>query len=182
MSRSYKFWDQEKLYFVSFATVNWNDVFTRPLYKDIVVASLNYCSEKKGLEVYAWCIMTNHVHLIIGSHSEPLEAIMRDLKKHTSKTILKAITENPQESRRDWILWHFARAGRNNQNNKDYQFWQQNNQPILLDSNFLIEQKLHYLHQNPVEAGIVSEPEHYNYSSAQDYADSKGPVKIILLE
>ena len=182
MSRNYKFSDQEKLFFVSFATVNWIDVFTRPVYKDIVVESLHYCTEHKGLEVYAWCIMTNHVHLIIGSNQEPLEAIMRDLKKHTSKTILKVIAENPQESRREWMLWHFARAGKQNANNKDFQFWQQHNQPTELNTNFLLDQKLHYLHQNPVEAAFVNEPEHYLYSSALDYAGGQGMLKVILLE
>jgi putative transposase len=182
MSRNYTFSDQKKLYFVSFATVNWIDVFIRPVYKEIVVDSLNYCIAQKGLEVYAWCIMTSHVHLIIGSHGEPLEAIMRDLKRHTAKTILKAIAENPQESRKDWMLWHFGRAGKSNANNKDYQFWQQNNHPLILDSNFLLDQKLQYLHQNPVEAGIVAEPEQYLYSSAGAYAGGKGMVKLTLLE
>ena len=67
MSRNYKISNEDKLYFLSFSTVNWIDVFIRPVYKDLVVDSLNYCIAHKGLEVYAWCIMTSHVHLIIGS-------------------------------------------------------------------------------------------------------------------
>ena len=95
MSRNYKIRDQEKLYFISFATVNWIDVFIRPVYKDIVIESVKYCIDKKGLEIYAWCIMTSHVHLIIGSQKNRIEDIIRDLKRHTSKTILKKISENP---------------------------------------------------------------------------------------
>ena len=182
MSRNYKIRDQEKLYFISFATINWIDVFIRPLYKDIVVNSLNYCIASKGLEVYAWCIMSSHVHLIIGSQGERMEAIIRDMKKHTAKTILKAITENPEESRREWMLWMFGRAGKNNSNNTTYQFWQQHNQPIELNTNFLIDQKLHYIHQNPVEAGFVREPEDYLFSSAGDYAGKNGMVSVILVE
>ncbi|WP_335682979.1 transposase [Pontibacter actiniarum] len=106
---------------------------------------------------------------------------MRDLKKHTSKTILKAIADNPQESRKEWMLWMFERAGRLNSNNQTFQFWQQHNQPIELNSNSLIEQKLDYIHQNPVEAGFVWEPQNYPYSSAIDYAGEKGMVDIILL-
>ena len=86
MSRKYKFYNPQGVYFVSFATVNWIDVFTRPQYKNTVVDSLNYCIEEKGLVVYAWVIMSNHVHLVIATVKEPLENILRDLKKHTSKT------------------------------------------------------------------------------------------------
>src|ERR1051325_3534667 len=128
MSRRYKFRDQDKLYFVSFATVNWIDVFTRLLYKNIVVESLNFCTKIKGLEIYAWCIMTNHVHLIIGSQKEKLENILRDLKRHTSRELLDSIERNIQESRKEWMLWMFKRAGRKNPNNEKYQFWLQHNQ------------------------------------------------------
>lgn len=127
--------------------------------------------------------MSSHIHLIIDSKGiNKLEDIVRDLKKHTSKTILKVITQNPQESRKEWMLWMFERAGKRNVNNKKYQFWQQHNQPIELTSNLLMEQKLNYIHQNPVEAGFVKEPQDYPYSSAIDYAGGKGMVKLIYLE
>ncbi|WP_317125588.1 transposase [Rufibacter latericius] len=96
MSRHYRIHDQSKLHFVSFSTVHWVDVFVRPVYKEILVDSFNYCIQHKGLEVYAWCIMTSHVHAILGTTGQnPLEGIIRDLKKHTAKTILKAIADNP---------------------------------------------------------------------------------------
>ncbi|WP_187264063.1 REP-associated tyrosine transposase [Pontibacter beigongshangensis] len=179
MSRNYKIRDQSQLHFLSFATVNWIDVFTRSAYKDVVAGSLNYCIRHKGLEVYAWCIMSNHVHLIISSQGDNQSNIIRDMKKHTAKTIIKEIAENPQESRREWMLWIFERAGKRNSNNTTYQFWQQHNQPIELNSNFLIDQKLDYIHNNPVEAGFVREPHDYPYSSAIDYAGGKGLVEII---
>ena len=182
MSRKYKFRDPDKLYFVSFSTVNWIDVFTRTLYKDIFVESLKFCIRIKGLEIYAWCIMSNHVHLIIGSRMEKLENILRDLKRHTSRQLLDAIEGNIQESRKEWMLWMFERAGRKNPNNKKYQFWQQHNQPIVLDTNEIMQQKLNYIHDNPVKAGFADEPQHYPYSSAIDYAGGKGLVPVILLE
>lgn len=119
MSRKYKFRNPEGIYFVSFATVNWIDVFTRPIYKDIVVESINYCIEEKGLIVYAWVIMSNHVHLAIQTEKEPLGNILRDLKKYTSKKIISEIENNPQESRKGWMLWMFQRAGQRNSNNQD---------------------------------------------------------------
>jgi REP element-mobilizing transposase RayT len=104
MSRNYKIRDQSRLYFISFATVQWIDALTRPIYKDIIVDSIKFCIKEKGLEVYAWCIMTNHVHLIIGSIKNKMEDIIRDLKRHTSKSILLGIEENPIESRKEWLL------------------------------------------------------------------------------
>ncbi len=79
------------------------------------------------------------------------------------------------------MLWMFERAGRRNPNNTTYQFWQQHNQPIALWSNELMDQKLQYLHRNPVEVGWVEEPEHYLYSSARDYAGLKGLVEVKLI-
>lgn len=182
MSHKYKFRDQNKLYFVSFATVAWVDVFTRRIYKDIIIDSLHYCMEHKGLELYVWCIMTNHVHLIIGTHQHTLEAIMRDLKRHTSKQVLQAIQDNNQESRKEWIIWIFKRAGQRNPNNSQFQFWQQGNHPIELSDRYRMQQKLDYIHYNPVEAGFVAQPEEYLYSSARDYAGIKGLLDIWLIE
>ncbi|RWY55451.1 REP-associated tyrosine transposase [Mucilaginibacter gilvus] len=181
MSSNYKFRDQECLYFITFSVVRWIDVFTRREYKDILVESLKFCTKNKGLELYAWVIMSNHVHLIIGTKGEPMQNILRDIKRHTSKQLTKAIADNHQESRRDWLLWFFEREGRLNPNNETYQFWQQGNHPIELWSNYVIDQKLDYLHNNPVVAGWVDEPEHYLYSSARDYAGGKGLIDILFL-
>lgn len=76
----------------------------------------------------------------------------------------------------------FERAGKRNTNNKKFQFWQQHNQPVELSSTFLMEQKLNYLHQKPVDAGFVREPTDYVYSSAIDYAGGKGMVEVVFIE
>ena len=133
--------------------------------------------------------VSNHVHLIIRTRKEPLEGIMLDLKSYTSREILKSIKENPQESRREWMIWiacpdnsGVERAGKKNPNNKTSQFWQQNNHPIELGREpFDIQQSLDYIHNNPVEAGILSKAEEYNYSSAMDYAGEKGLVNVEML-
>ena len=182
MSRAYKFNDADGVYFISFATVGWIDVFTRRQYKDIVVDSLRYCQNEKGLELFAWCIMSNHLHLIArAKEGQQLQHIIRDLKKYTSKQVLKAIEDNPQESRKEWMLSIFRRAGEYNSNNTHYQFWQQDNRPIVLWSSAVFDQKLDYLHYNPVEAGYVDEPEDYIYSSARDYSGIKGLLDVELL-
>jgi REP element-mobilizing transposase RayT len=172
MSRKYKIRDQSALHFVTFTVIHWLDVFIRREYRDIFLESIRYCQANKGLEVCAYCIMSSHIHMIIGRHGDPnIEHIIRDIKKFTSTKIIEAIRNNPQESRKELFLWLFERAGKRNNNNTIYQFWQQNNQPIELRSNEFIEQKLNYIHNNPVEAGIVLSPEEYLYSSAINYAN-----------
>ena len=103
-----------------------------------------------------------------------LTDILRDFKKFTSKSLLKAIAENPQKSRKEWMLSHFITE-------KGQQFWQRDNQPIELWSNAVIDQKLQYFHQNPVEEGYVFKAEDYLYSSAIDYAGGKGLLDVILI-
>ena len=140
-------------------------------YRDIFLDSIRYCQKHKGLEVCAYVIMPSHVHMIIGRHGdESLEGIIRDIKKFTSVKIIQAIADNPQESRKELLLWLFERAGTHNKNNTRFQFWQQDNQPIELGTDEKSYQILDYIHDNPVKAGIVRYPEHYLYSSAVNYA------------
>jgi len=75
MSRNYKFLNPEGVYFVSFAVVEWLDVFTRNEYKTILIDSLRFCQQNKGMEIFAWCIMTNHMHLIFRSADEKIDYI-----------------------------------------------------------------------------------------------------------
>jgi REP element-mobilizing transposase RayT len=136
MSRKYKIQDQDKLYFVTFTVIHWLDVFIRRAYKDIFLDSLRFCQKNKGLNLCAYCIMSSHVHLIIGrTGGQPIEGILRDLKKFTSVKIIEAIKENPLESRKELFLWIFERAGKNNPNNVRYQFWQQHSHPLEINSN-----------------------------------------------
>lgn len=181
MSRNYKFHDQEQAYFVTFTTVGWVDVFTRDVYREIMLDSMKYCIDNKGLVVYAWVIMTNHVHLIMGTSNKPMYDILRDLKSYTSRHIRKALESNQQESRKEWMKYLFTRAGFENNNNYDWQLWQQHNHPIELNTAELAEQRLNYLHENPVRSGFVSRPEDYLWSSARNYCGEQGLLDVVFL-
>ena len=157
--------DQNAMYFLTFTIVGWIDVFTRKEYRLEIVDSLNYCISEKGLKVYAWCIMSNHIHLIASAREGyRLSDIIRDFKKYTAKSILKKIELEP-ESRREWMLNQFQFAGRKLNRIKKYKFWKDDNHAIELDS-LMMEERLTYLHNNPVETMIVEEAEHYVFSSA----------------
>ena len=143
----------DELYFVTSTVVDWIDIFTRPKYKHIILESLAYCQEKKGLRIYAWVLMSNHLHMIVSSGTEATASdILRDFKKFTSKRIMAELETDPQESRRELIYLH----------------------------DFFL-QKLNYIHNNPVKQEIVARQEDYLYSSAVSYAGDKGLLEVILV-
>lgn len=132
MARKYTITDNEQFYFVTFTVVDWIDVFTREEYRNVFIDSVRYCQAEKGLILGAWCIMTNHIHMILGTNgANELQDIIRDMKSFTSRHIRKYMENNPFESRKQWILEILKKAGTNKSNNKDYQFWQQNNLLVL---------------------------------------------------
>lgn len=155
----------EEVNFVTLTVIDWIDVFTRRVYNDILIQNLDYCRKHKGLQIFAFVLMTNHLHLIVKS-DQPLPAILRDFKTYTSKELVKSIAINPNESRKKWMMDFFNKAGEANNLNKNHQFWQNGNHPVALYSHKVIDQKLDYIHENPVRAGFVDEPAKYYYSSA----------------
>lgn len=178
----YQIRNKDGIHFITFAVVEWVDAFSRREYCEIVLDSIRYCQKDKGLLLYSWCIMSNHLHMVVAAKNNDTSDILRDFKKFTSKRIIKAIQENPLESRRDWMLDIFAKAGAKNSRNKTYQFWRQDNHPVELYSNNFTDQKIQYIHNNPVKAGIVDRPEDYLLSSAKDYyTDREGLLEVVVL-
>lgn len=175
MSEKYKIQDQEKIFFITFAVVHWVDVFTRRQYQDLVVKSLPYCQREKGLEIYAWCIMSNHLQ-------HPRQDIIRDFKKYTSVALVRAIASNERESRKTWLLKIFKMAAASSNKHQKYRFWQNQYHPVELSDNDKQQRCLDYIHNNPVEAGMVREPEQYVYSSATDYSGGKGLLAVKFIE
>lgn len=178
MSRKHKFNNPTAAYFVSFATVYWLDVFTRQVYFSILENAVEYCRAEKGMEVFAYCFMPSHIHFVFRSGNEDPSGLLRDFKGYTARKLIKEIEENPQESRKEWLLWMMEKAGKKKSNVQKRQFWQQHNKPIELWSSRVIKQKIEYIHNNPVEAGFVTNPIDWKYSSARNYADDETILKI----
>jgi putative transposase len=182
LSPGYKIRDQKAPYYVTFRVVYWVDIFSRKIYRDIFIDSLKFCQKEKGLNVYAYVIMTNHIHLILSSPGGNLSNIIRDLKSYTAKTIIEAADVNT-ESRRKWMRALFNFAGKKNKRNTEFQFWRQDNHPVELITKAFTEEKLNYIHNNPVQAGFVSKPEDWIYSSASNYAAGiENILEVILIE
>jgi len=178
MSTSYQIVEQNELHFVTFQIIHWIDIFTRQLYRDIVIDNLRFCQQNKGLEIYAFVIMSNHIHLILRSPDNKLSNIIRDFKSFTSKKIITAIHEIT-ESRKKWLINLFELKTKKHQRNDQFQVWTHDNHAEILYQNQFIDQKVRYIHNNPVRAGIVIHPEDYLYSSARSYAGFEGVLEII---
>jgi REP element-mobilizing transposase RayT len=174
----YRITDQYATYFMTFTAVGWVDIFTRRQCCQILLDSFNYCKANKGLILYAYVIMGSHLHLMASAAqgSSGMSAIVRDYKTYTAKRILEWMKDNFKESRRDWLEIVFAYHGKFNSNNQQYQVWQQHNRPMQCVTPRFTLQKLNYIHNNPVVAGIVDRPEDFRYSSARNYLGRKDVV------
>ena len=178
MGEAYQIQNQDGVYFLTFQVVGWADVFSRKIYRDILLESLKYCRESKGMLLYAYVIMTNHMHAIMQSGNGDLSELVRDFKKFTSKRILKEIRVNKEESRKKWLEMIFSYHAKFNKRVEERQLWTHENHAVELDDNEMKDSRLDYIHNNPVVAGWVENPYDYLYSSARNYANMWSLIEI----
>ena len=184
MSTNYRITDDTKPHFLTLTLVEWVDLFTREKYKQTIIESLKYCIEEKGLVLNAYVIMSNHLHLIAKVKNEGLSLtdIIRDMKRFTANKMYKALKSDDKESRRNWLLWIFESQGKKSNSNKNSKIWRHENHPVILDTNEIVEERLNYIHENPVKAGICYTAEDYVYSSAGVYAGGQGVLDVDFLD
>lgn len=178
MGEAYQIKDQEMPYFLTFQVVGWADVFTRKKYRDFILENLSFCRKQKGLFLFGYVIMSNHIHLVVQQKDGQLSSWVRDFKKFSSKKLLKMIAEIPEERRKEWFKMIFEYHAKYNKRNVDIQFWTHENHAVELHNVDMIESRMNYIHENPVRAGIVENAEDYLYSSARDYSGMKGLIEI----
>ena len=148
------------------------DVFTRKTYSYIIIECLKYCQANKGLEIYSWVIMSNHIHLIVKSKEGKLSDIIRDFKKHPAKKIIEAIESNKKESGQKWLLWLLKKDG-------NIWFWEEGYHREEVFTKDFFDSKANYIHLNPVRAGIIEKEEEYLLSSCGDfYGVRKGALDL----
>jgi REP element-mobilizing transposase RayT len=176
--------NQHACHYITFNTVDWVDVFIKPIYKRIIANTLNDLIATRGLTVFAWCLMTNHLHLLLqAKDGTGLSMIERDFKRITTTHILEAM-DIEQELRRDWMLGRFEHFSQSLKKIEKYQVWQSCSNPEFLDFKqpMKIKEYLAYIHDNPVRDKIVLLPDDYVFSSAGDYAGRKGPVHVTVID
>jgi len=152
-------------HFVTFTTIEWIDVFTKPEYFELLLESLRYCQEKLGLLVYGFVFMTNHIHLIIKAKDDhKLSKIIQSYKRFTTEKIKKIVSADSRKYISGLIKTSFYKREGSN-----FQIWQEYNYPEVIVSEDFFHSKLNYIHQNPVKKKYVRKPEDWKYSSANFY-------------
>ena len=184
MSSKYKFVDKAGIYFTTSTIVDWVDLFTRDIYRNILLDSLRYCQQNQGLRIHPWVLMPSHLHMICSAkEGHELGKTLRNCKAFTAMQLIDALIKHSHESRRKWILERFEKSGKASSINHRFQCWQHENHPFLLNNAITYGQRLNYLHENPVRAGFVTAPEYWQHSSAKEYlTDERGLLPLEILE
>ena len=144
------------------ATIHkWNNLLKDDESKDIIVDCLKFLVSENRVEVSAFVIMSNHVHIIW----QPLQhytltQIQTSFTTHTSKRIMKKLSESKPGLLEEIKV---------NKYDRKHQVWKRESLSVELFTEKIFMQKLNYIHQNPVAAGLVTNPEEYKYSSAKFY-------------
>lgn len=176
--------NQHACHYITFNTVDWVDIFVRPVYKYVIVDALNEFIAKRGLTIYGWCLMTNHLHLLLQAKDGiGLAMIERDFKRTTSTHILEAIEMEP-ELRRSWMMERFELSSQSLKKLEKYQVWQSCSNPEFVDFRqpLKLKELLNHIHDNPVRDRIVRMPEEYVFSSAVDYQGRRGLVNVKVID
>ncbi len=174
MSEHLKAHKEGMLYFCTLTVVGWADVFTRARNAQVIVESLAFCQANKGLELFAYGLMPSHLHMIARVQEGKLSDVLRDFKSYTAKRLLELIANEPGESRKEWLMRLFKEAAQETKQNQDLMFWQKTTHPIEITHLAMFDQKVEYIHNNPVNEGLVTLPEHYAWSSAHP----ESPLKM----
>ncbi len=150
--------------------VNWLPLFITAPRFDILVEALAYCRKEKALQIYAWVILDTHFHAILSAPD--LSRVLADLKRHTARRLIEQL----EEENCTWLLRQLRHARLPHKVESIHQVWQEGSHPQAMMSDAMVEQKLEYLHNNPVKRGLVAAPEHWRYSSAHEWLPGVIPV------
>jgi putative transposase len=170
MRSRYRVHERDQAHFITSTVVGWLPVFTTATRCDILVDSLRYCQTIKGLKIYAWTILDNHFHAIVGGAA--LTRAVADLKRHTARRVLEQL----EADRCEWLLERLRQLRHPRKVESEYQFWQEGFHPQAMVTDEIMMQKLEYLHNNPVKRGLVASPEHWRYSSAHEWLPGANPA------
>jgi len=176
MRTRYKIIENGQLYFITSTIIEWLPVFTRKSYFEILIDSLKYSRSDKGLKLFAYVIMDNHLHLI--GASDNLGRIIKEFKSHTAREIIKLA----EQDNKGWLLNQLVFYRQKHKSGSTHQVWQEGYHPQQISSEDMLRQKMGYLHHNPVRAGLAEKPEDWLYSSARNYAGLPAVLGIDQIE
>ena len=173
MRSRYKIYDKDSPYFITSTIIEWVPIFMSKTYFDILVSSIRYCQEHYGFAVYAYVILDNHFHMVC--RSIELSKVMQACKRHTTKKIIQQL----ETDKKMWTLNLLSYYKKKHKTGSEHQLWQEGFHPQQITSDKMLNQKIEYIHHNPVRRGLVSKPEDWVYSSASDcILNRKGFIEL----
>ena len=179
MSRFKSYHVTGHLYFVTTTVVGRKRILTESPIARIVLESLKYLRRAERIRLYAYVVMPDHLHLIVlplqrGEKEQTISDLMRDFKKFTSKRIIEELTETGKTA----LLDFFSRSARGHKG-QSYKVWQDGFFDENICSQDFLNQKIQYIHHNPVRKGMVADPEEYVYSSAKSFVcEGEGALEL----
>jgi REP element-mobilizing transposase RayT len=176
--RPYRVYEHHRIHFITLTVIDWIDIFTRPTLAKIIVDALDYSRKDGQLEIYAWCLMSNHLHVVCCAGKDfRFGDVMRNFKSNTSKQLIQQI-KREGESRRSWMLPAFKHATAHLKRPQNFKVWKTGYHALTARDGNALWRMIFYTHNNPVKAGWVELPEDYMYSSARNYAGRKALIPI----
>lgn len=157
---------EETTFFVTTTVVGFTKVFPNDQYCDILIHNIKHYQRKYGFVIYGYVIMPTHFHWIVEVNPRLgfIHEIMRDLKKYVAWDVLDGLEKNKRDEMNR--IFETAAIGFKNQKRK---FWMERFDDVVIRNREMMIDKLEYIHNNPIKAGLVTAPEDYRYSSARNY-------------
>ena len=173
MARSrYHFGEAGFPHFLTCTVVGWLPVFTRPETVQILLDSWQFLQDQKRIALMGYVVLENHIHFIASAQNLPKE--VGDLESIMARRIIDYLSERHVRTLLEGLEYHKAR----HKGDRRYQLWQEGSHPKIIETEAIMRQKLDYIHDNPVKSGFVSDPTHWRYSSARNYAGIKALVSV----
>jgi putative transposase len=163
MRSSYKLSDKEGLYFITSSIVNWIPIFKTERFMKILIDSIKFCQENKELKIFAYVILFNHFHMLITC--KDIRHTIQALKGYTAREIVEELKRSDMTE----ILKELELNKKEHKIKSNYQVWQESYHPQMISTDYMFQQKVDYIHMNPVKHGYVCEPEDWKYSSYRYY-------------
>lgn len=163
-------------HFITCSTVDWIPLFSKPELVQILLNSLQFLQAHQRLTLHSYVIMENHLHLIASAAN--LSKEIGNFKSFTARSIIDWLSQQQPQS---YWLKRLAEAKLRHKTGQQYQLWQEGFHPQLIVSKAMLQQKLDYIHNNPVRRGYVDHPEHWRYSSCRNYLKEQGLLEVTVL-
>jgi REP element-mobilizing transposase RayT len=170
----YQIFEDHYPHFFTSTVINWIPLFSSPPIVQIILDSLQFLQEQNRLQIYAYVVMENHLHVI--ASSEHLAKEIGNFRSFTARQIIDYLQERKAQN----VLKQLAYFKLRHKKDRDYQLWQEGTHPQRIHDGAMMRQKIEYIHHNPVRRGYVDEPGHWRYSSARNYGGRGGLLDVVM--